>query len=165
MDTSNGAPRQAADDASIEQRLNAAELELKHAQLEEARCRRCWGSASPTVVAIMAALIGFLGSTCAAYYQHRTAIELERERFQSTLVLEYIKTSDVTVARRNVAFLLQTQLLADRGGLIRQYLESRPAEAPWLPSGSGGNPVPPSGSGGNPVPASGSGGNPTSSAQ
>jgi hypothetical protein len=103
--------------------LHRAEAELKRKELEAIRHPLSLRNLNPVVVAVIAALIGFLGNVIATYYQGRNAVALEREKFQSSLIVEYIKTSDPDRAKQNLEFLLETELLSDPKGLIRKRID------------------------------------------
>jgi hypothetical protein len=60
--------------------------------------------------------------------------KLERQKFESTLVLKAIETGDTTVAARNIQFLIDAGFLSDPGGNIGRYTKGPPnGKGPVLP--------------------------------
>lgn len=122
-----------ADRDKIEDELKEIELALKRKELEQARRSFSLRDLNPVIVAIIAALLGFLGNVVATYFQGRNALTLEREKQQGALVIESIKTGNPDNAARNLEFLIEAGLLRDPDSRIRQYLNKK-GSAPVLPA-------------------------------
>lgn len=110
------------------------ELELKR---EEIALRRdelrvtLWKN--PLLLAIIAALIGFLGNAFIAGQQGQQKIVLEKEKRESDLILESIKTGGPEAAARNLGFLVTVGLIDDDEGKIKKYITSI-EQVPFLPT-------------------------------
>ena len=87
-------------------------------------------------IAIIGATITGLGSVVVAgingFFNRRTEVEKD----ESARILEMIKTGDINVARKNLQFLIDSGLIADKARVrsIKAYLAANPAGAPVLPA-------------------------------
>ncbi len=121
------------------------ELELKR---EEIALRRdelrnsLWKN--PLILAIVAALIGFLGNSYIAGKQGEQTLELEKQKLQnsiktvqekreSDLLLESIKTGEPEIAAKNLNFLVSVGLIDDSENKIKSYLSGQ-NKTPFLPA-------------------------------
>jgi hypothetical protein len=123
-----------------EQRLKNRELRLKILELRRSRLT------NPVFLAIIGATVTAGGTAIGAWFTARSQMELEEkrqlaqqqiERFKadSTLILEVVKTSNATVARDNLKFLVTTEQISDeqRRNRIEKYLAG-PGPTPTLPA-------------------------------
>jgi hypothetical protein len=125
-----------------EQNNRDEEIKLKREEQAASKWR------SPLVVAILAAAIAGLGNAAVTglngYFQRdlesrkRDAERvLEENKAESTRILEMIKTGNTETAAQNIAFLLETGLVAedDRAAKLRKFLAIRqPGTGPSLPT-------------------------------
>jgi hypothetical protein len=81
--------------------------------------------------AVVAAAAAILAAVFAAYLQGRASIQLEREKFRSSLILRAIGTDNQDEAGRNLRFFVKAGLISDPDGRIASL---RPSEVPVLPS-------------------------------
>lgn len=125
--------------AELELTLKRVELELKRVEPEQQR-HGSWKSlaTSPLTVAIAAGVVGLLGAVASNFLQARSTLSLEREKFESSLILKAIETGDPEDATRNLLFLKNVGLIRDPSGKIAA-LEKAPASAPVLPSPTSGS--------------------------
>jgi hypothetical protein len=115
------------------------ELEIQSKEFE-AKYRksylRTWMTNPTIIAALIAAWATFTAGGItwfAGEMSARTQRELSVKKFQSDLVINAIKTGDPGTAATNLAFLIDTGLLPDGGGLFRRYLMNRKAgEGPSL---------------------------------
>jgi hypothetical protein len=61
------------------------------------------------------------------WFQKERQMELERQKFESDLILKVIETNDPDKAAENLQFLLNSGLVSDRRGSLREYLNERKA--------------------------------------
>jgi hypothetical protein len=132
---------EAADFTAKEQR----ELDLKErevvsnerevaAKLEELRRSR-W--LNPTVIGLFAAALGLIGSVVVARINNANTQNVERDRAQSNLVLEAIKTgNDTDKACVNLLFFVRLGLLDDPKQAIKAACSSTSPGRPSLPGPS-----------------------------
>lgn len=124
-----------------EARLKQAEIQIKEAELAlkklEIDSKRDWkrGFSTQLTPILATALLGLLATQLNSYFSSRSAIELEREKARSALIIKMIETSDPAISARNLNFLLDAGLIDDPSGKIRKLATS--AKAPVLSSGSG----------------------------
>lgn len=135
--------------------LKREELALKRKEIDgrEVESRRARWS-SPLVLAILGAILAAIGNIVATFYsgveqrnietlKHEAEQETEREKAESQLILEVIKTANPDKAAENLAFLVSTRLINDktRREAISAYIKSRPtgtgvtlpaAWSPWV---------------------------------
>jgi len=99
-------------------------------------------AASPLTLAIITGIIGLIGAGVANVLQTRSNQTLERQKFESSLMLKAIETGKPEAAAKNLLFLVKVGLIDDASGKIAS-LESKPEDAPVLPVVSGATvPVP-----------------------
>jgi hypothetical protein len=128
--------RELTQDYALKQReLDIKEREVKIKEAELTRSR--W--LNPTVIGLFAAALGLIGNVIVAGYNNSNSEKLERERAQSNLILESIKTGNSQSACKNLVFFVQLGLLEDPKGSIRSCV-SAPLNSPVLPSNIGANP-------------------------
>jgi hypothetical protein len=109
-------------------RLREAELNIRQ---QEARKKL---GLSPLAATVIAAVIGLIGTLLGAYLQGMENIALERQKFESGLILKAIETGDANAAAKNLIFLVKAGFIADPKGQIRA-LANQPEAAPFLPIG------------------------------
>src|SRR6185503_4043311 len=93
-------------------------------------------AASPLTLAIITGIIGLIGAGVANVLQTRSNLQLERQKFESSLMLKAIETGKPEAAAKNLLFLVKVGLINDASGKIAS-LESRPEDAPVLPVAPG----------------------------
>jgi len=89
-------------------------------------------AASPLTLAIITGIIGLIGAGVANVLQTRSNLQLERQKFESSLMLKAIETGKPEAAAKNLLFLVKVGLINDASGKIAS-LESKPEDAPVLP--------------------------------
>lgn len=90
------------------------------------------GSLSPLSVALISGAIGLLGTAVGAISQGVVNLKLERQKFESGLILKAIETGNPDSAAKNLLFLTKLGFITDTTGKIAQ-LETRPQDSPVLP--------------------------------
>jgi hypothetical protein len=126
----------------IELRHKAAELKIKREEM--AQNKGFLNKLTPLSVAIIAALFGFIGNIGVTWLQGNSNREIERERlqfnktierqkFESTVITEIIKTGDLEKAKVNLAFYIDAGLVGDPDGKLKSLL-SDPSKVPVLPT-------------------------------
>jgi subtilase family serine protease len=105
---------------------------------------------SPQVVAaIIAAAFALLGNIVVVYWNSRNTLaqeqqkananlHLEQEKARYSLVLQAMATNDAEIAKRNVQFFIDAELLHDPDGKISEAIDRY---SPVLPSPSGTTPI------------------------
>src|SRR6185503_4310601 len=93
-------------------------------------------AASPLTLAIITGIIGLIGAGVANVLQTRSNLQLERQKFESSLMLKAIETGKPEAAAKNLLFLVKVGLINDPSGKIAS-LESKPEDAPVLPVAPG----------------------------
>jgi hypothetical protein len=94
------------------------------------------------VIGLFAATLGLLGNIAVAYVNNRNSQQVERQRAQSNLVFEGIKTGNPETACKNLVFFLDLGLLDDPNQAIRQACKADSKVAPSLPRPGATNIVP-----------------------
>lgn len=120
---------------AMELRLKEVELSLKEAELKsklEEKPKRILAS-SPLVIAVISGIIGLIGAGIANFMQTRSNLQLEREKFESSVIIKAIETGDPETATKNLVFIVKAGLIQDKTGKIRA-LENKPENAPVLPA-------------------------------
>jgi hypothetical protein len=114
-----------------------AELALKKRDLEAPRPKSGLGRflSQPNAGLIIGGVIGIISALVANFLQSRSAIELERQKLESTLITKAVETLDPAVSSRNLRFLLKAGLIRDPDGRIARA--SSPADAPVFATPSG----------------------------
>jgi hypothetical protein len=118
--------------------LKRVELALRRDELEAARAhrRRSDHAFSPVATAIIAGLVGLIGTGVGAYMQGRSQVTIERLKFESNLILKAIETGNRDEAKNNLLFLVQAGFIQDTEGKIAALAQD-PTRIPVLPfSGS-----------------------------
>lgn len=93
-------------------------------------------AASPLTLAIITGIIGLIGAGVANVLTSRSNLQLERQKFESSLMLKAIETGKPEAAAKNLLFLVKVGLINDASGKIAS-LESKPEDAPVLPVAPG----------------------------
>jgi len=88
---------------------------------------------SPLAIAIATGLIGILATGAGALIQSRANLELERQKFESELILKAIGTGDQRTAANNLLFFRQLGLIRDPNGKIDQLARAHDSTIPVLP--------------------------------
>jgi hypothetical protein len=116
--------------------LRQAELDLKRLELEtkmELEKRNKAFVFSPQATALIAGLFALLGTMIGSYLQGRSNTDLERQKFESALIVKAIETGDPKKAAHNLSFLVRAGFLHDTNGQIAAVI-ANPENAPVLPS-------------------------------
>ncbi len=79
----------------------------------------------PIITTIIAALLTFLSSIITSYLNNSAELRLETRRYESSLVLEAIKSGSSENASEMLLFMVETGLLEDRGGNITEIATKR----------------------------------------
>lgn len=85
------------------------------------------------MLALLAAAAGLIGNAILARINNQAALETERRRGQSTLMVEAMKTGKPEDACRNLVFFVNLKLIDDPTGAIKGCAAD-PRGAPVLPS-------------------------------
>lgn len=106
------------------------EVASKEKELERSR----W--LNPTVIGIFVAAIGLISSVVVARLNNNATQDLERQRAQSTIILEAIRTGtgNTDASCRNLLFLANLRLLDDPRQTISKQCSSVSPGLPSLPS-------------------------------
>jgi len=138
-------------DGADESKVKAAELEVRRLEAQKAVAGLAapwWRRADPLVVAIVAGALTLLGNMAATLLNGYWSLKLEQKKGDDdlaleqskanySLVLQAIATNDDCIAKRNIDFFIDADLLKDPGGKIRTAIER---DRPVLPSLSGKSP-------------------------
>lgn len=120
-----------------ELQIRREELALKRQELDRPGTESGKWKSTPLWIAIVSGFLSLLGAATVNILQSNAAANLERQKFESSLILKAIETGDPDAATRNLLFLLKAKLISDQEGNIAA-LAADPASAPVLPvSGSG----------------------------
>lgn len=115
------------------------EIDLRREELAIARERLRFESAkhgaSPLVVTLVAAALGILGTVVGAYWQGRANSQLERQKFEFSLLQRAFETQDRTAAAYYLEFISETGLIEDPvlRSRITRYV-ANPESIPALPT-------------------------------
>jgi hypothetical protein len=106
------------------------EVATKEKELERSR----W--LNPTVIGILVAAVGLITSVVVARLNNKATQEIERQRAQSTIILEAIRTGtgNTDASCKNLVFLSNLGLIDDPQQTIHKQCASVPAGIPSLPS-------------------------------
>jgi len=107
--------------------LKTRELDLKAKDQQYAR----WFN--PVFLGLLAATVTLMGNFFIIKRQSAAALDQERVKAQSSLILEAIKTGDADRAVKNLEFFLQLGFIDDPNGRISSYL-AQSQNVPVLPS-------------------------------
>jgi hypothetical protein len=66
---------------------------------------------SPTIVTLIAAFLSVLGSLIAHFIQTNNELELERQKFESDLIVTAVKANDIKTSKDNLKFLIEVGLI------------------------------------------------------
>ncbi|HEV8369307.1 MAG TPA: hypothetical protein VGQ39_15235 [Pyrinomonadaceae bacterium] len=137
-----------AEHAKLDLEIKQTELAIKQAELKsklnekpltppqtQAQPQRTTAP-SPLTLAIITGIIGLIGAGVANVLQTRSNLQLERQKFESSLMLKAIETGKPEAAAKNLLFLVRVGLINDPSGRIAA-LESKPEDAPVLPVAPG----------------------------
>ena len=119
--------------AAQDYELRKQDLDLKRRELdlkEEDQKASKWRN--PLVVGVFVAALGLLGNGVVSYWQNKATETLAREKAQSDLIIESIKTGDATKANANLSFFIGAHLISDPNGYIKNEIER--GAAPTLPA-------------------------------
>ncbi len=128
-----------------ESSVRTAELAARRAEAEAkltAASAPWWRKADALVLAVAAGAFGLAANVWVAWYnagnqiqqekfKAASALELEREKAKSALIVQAVSTDDAEKAQRNVLFFLESGLLPDPDNKIR---EAAKKYVPVLPS-------------------------------
>ena len=118
--------------AERELELKREELSLARERLKAETKRR---SISPITATVFAALLGLIGTTLGVFLQGRSNTELERRKFELSLISRAFETSDQNSAANYLQFIAQTGLVEDQGlrNAIAGFVK-KPDTIPSLPT-------------------------------
>lgn len=89
------------------------------------------------LVTIITLMVGLAGTAFGAILQGRFNAQLERQKFESTLIEKALNTDDQSEAARRLLFLLDTGVIQSLdGNKIRNKAEKQPAQLPVLVEGT-----------------------------
>lgn len=89
---------------------------------------------NPLVIAVFVAALGLLGNSLVAFFNNLNSQKVERQRAQSNLVFEAIKTGSQDAACKNLVFFVDLGLLDDPNKAIREVCKAYSKGAPSLPA-------------------------------
>jgi hypothetical protein len=75
--------------------------------------------ASAVIKAVIAALLGLLGTFISKHYEGQNALQLKRLEFKSSLILQAVKTDDIEIALKDLYFFIEVGILDDEDGKIK----------------------------------------------
>lgn len=90
---------------------------------------------NPTVIGLYAATLALIGNLIVALLNNRAAHDIERDKAQSSLIIQAVGTGNAQAACQNLRFFIRLGLLDDPRGIISQC-ESSPGSTPVLPANS-----------------------------
>lgn len=123
-----------------EKAAKTRELDLREREVaakeREATAAR-WST--PIVLGLVAAFLGFLANLVVTALNNYNTLQVERQRSQSTLLLEAIKTGGGTDAVcKNLVFFVELGLVDDTNKTIRTQCGGAPKGVPSLPAAPSG---------------------------
>ncbi len=132
---------QSSEELELEkQRLKAeidrqdAEIALRREELKtklESDRRSIWFS-SPLIIAVLSAIFGLLGTGVGAALQGYWNTELERQKFESSLIQNALETDDKDEAAKNLLFLVKAGIIQHLDGAKIEGLANNPSQLPIL---------------------------------
>ena len=120
---------------SLELRIKEAELQIRRQEIEksiQSNKHLNWSAIVPIITVIVGGLLTFWSSERSAYNQRNNELILERQKSQTSLVLEAIKTGDRDKAAQNLKWFVQVGFLDDPHGTIAKLVKED--NLPVLPS-------------------------------
>lgn len=115
-----------------EARWREAELQLRREELAAQREK----DRLPIRIPLWVAALSVLGAVIVAALQGWANIRLEKEKFQSSLILKAIETGNIKDSATNLRFMVEAGLLQDSSGKLSALLNT-PTSIPVLPSSIG----------------------------
>jgi len=106
--------------------LRREELQMKQRDASKA----LWSS--PLLLAVIGLIATVLASIVQNFLQSRATRDLERQRFETTLIQKAVETDNPEVAADRLRFLLDLGLIHDESGKIATYVKN-PATIPLQP--------------------------------
>jgi Sel1 repeat len=106
--------------------LKKRDLDLKEADQKASKWR------NPLVVGIFVAALGLFGNIGVSFLQNRANESLAREKAQSDLIVEAIKTGDTSKANANLLFFIGAHLIDDPKDYIKNEISR--GQGPTLPA-------------------------------
>ncbi|SHM64770.1 hypothetical protein SAMN05444266_109329 [Chitinophaga jiangningensis] len=103
----------------IEHEIQLQEIEIK---IKRDAIKSKYRISQSYLIAVIAGLLGIIGSLLNSVIQHSNERDLEREKLKSSLILRAIETNDRFKSIENLRFLLSLKLIADDNGLLREML-------------------------------------------
>ncbi len=123
---------------------NIEEINFKIKQLELIKLKKenkNYGFFSPTLVTLLVALISLLGSLIANFNQKSNQLELERQKFESDLIITAVKTNDIKSSRDNLKFLIEAGLIKSNSIQLSRILSDTSMPLLNFPSYTKLNPI------------------------
>jgi TPR repeat protein len=87
---------------------------------------------NPLVVGVFVAALGLFGNIGVTFLQNRASQALSREKAQSDLILEAIRTGDTAKANANLIFFIEAHLVDDAHDYIKNAIKE--GRGPTLPA-------------------------------
>lgn len=114
--------------ADIEKETQLTELAIKKAELR-AKEKEASRLSLTTSIPLLIAIAGLIASAITALVQRATSIELENNKFRSSLLLKALEAKDTDNIAKTLLFMVETKILDDADSSIRK-VASRPELLP-----------------------------------
>ncbi|SHI85376.1 N-acetylmuramoyl-L-alanine amidase [Hymenobacter daecheongensis DSM 21074] len=116
---------------AAENEIKLTELAIKKAELKakETELTKAHRFSITTSIPLLIALVGLAASAITAVVQKSTSIELERNRFRSSLLLKALDAQGTENISKTLLFMVDTKILEDKDGSIRRAA-NKPEELP-----------------------------------
>ncbi len=98
--------------------LRERELTIRENELKTNRSK-----VTPTHVAIYVALVGVIGTCVVALLQGYTNIKLERQKFESEIILKVATSDSIERNKKNLEFMLKAGFITDEQGKINKLVK------------------------------------------
>jgi hypothetical protein len=106
-----------------EKTIQQIEYELKLNELKKAEKDNARNFFfSPTMVTLCVALLSLLGSLIVHFIQKSNELILERQKFESELIVTAVKANDIKTCRDNLKFLIEVGLINQNSLRLNQVL-------------------------------------------
>lgn len=119
--------------------IKQKKLEIEHKEIEINKHKSSFEkittwvfNLSPIAASVIVALVGLYGGILGSFYQANLNIELERQKFETTLILKAVESQDNNVKAKNLEFFVKTGLLKDKDDKITNFTKE-PEKLPYIP--------------------------------